>query len=322
METIMQALAYIVGKAESGELPVAVQEVYAHGLYTLDSSKPPELGVIVVYRQAQADFAKNWSEDIFSLPCDDAPETIDTAVRNYLTFALLRREDHVLLELVQAPCDIRANAEVLKPLEVGLIWSDTDRDWQEKVRSLADRGLLRGPMRETPVFGQKFHPERNKLPETVNMVASGRLTLTRIPLQKFHAAWLDEVSLRRLDRLAAQDPKDIVRRALVPYVLLWFGWQQETDVRFVGSPMFEAWNDSDTLCIQMGRPSLARMIVLFFMEKSVEAQAMLPDLTGGGNDEMLVFQRGPNWKGINFVKAMPPEGRRRLIPPPLKDRQD
>lgn len=80
---------------------------------------------------------------------------------------------------------------------------------------------------------------------------------------------------------------------LLPYAMHWFQTHQE----WCAVPnRTEIWSQSQTHRVEVGRPSLARMLYVFESHPKAERQCLIPHFKKAGPNELLVFERGPNWR--------------------------
>lgn len=55
------------------------------------------------------------------------------------------------------------------------------------------------------------------------------------------------------------------------------------------------WSESWTHCVHFGKPGLSFMAYLFKDRSKLKRQCLLPYFKKDGPNELLVFEKGPNW---------------------------
>lgn len=128
--------------------------------------------------------------------------------------------------------------------------------------------------------------------EVVDMINQEVLTLTRIPvdaidlkLNTYHTYWLEHWrKCRVLGRKSIE---------LLPYAMWWL---QQHRQRSELPNQTVVWNKSFTYRVHLGKPSLEWMVAVFSDRPGVKRQCLIPHLRANEPNELLVFERGPEWK--------------------------
>jgi hypothetical protein len=98
----------------------------------------------------------------------------------------------------------------------------------------------------------------------------------------------------------------------LPYALAWLR-SHGRRCRMV--PKTELWDCGRRHRVEMGRPSLGVMLYQFTVEKKLQRQCLIPYFKKAGANELLVFERGPNWQEPG-AEAQPPQRRSLAVVPP------
>lgn len=86
----------------------------------------------------------------------------------------------------------------------------------------------------------------------------------------------------------------------LPYALRWLQRCRQVVARPLGREM---WSRQRTHRVELGRPWLSKLITIFTYQPRVRRQCLIPYFRRAGPNELLVFERGPNWSA-----RQPPRG--------------
>ena len=126
------------------------------------------------------------------------------------------------------------------------------------------------------------------------LLSSGQLVLTRIPVSQidpkvgaWHQHWIDHWST------AFRFGKETLK--LVPYALWWLERHRQRLDREKPNWSIDATSISTrSYRVLMGSPSLHRMQAAL-QRAGTKQVCLIPHLKKAGPNELLVFERGPNW---------------------------
>ena len=128
--------------------------------------------------------------------------------------------------------------------------------------------------------------------KAVRWVKEGVLVLTRVPidtidlqLNAYHTRWLEHwCKCQVLGRKSME---------LLPYAIWWL---QQNRQRSQAPQQTGVWSESWTHRVELGKPSLEKMMRTFTERPSVKRQCLIPHFRAREPNELLVFERGPNWR--------------------------
>ena len=176
-----------------------------------------------------------------------------------------------------------------------LLWSQDDRNWRAKLATIqadpAARRFERGhffPLR-------RLNASLAEMEAVTELLSSGQLVLTSIPVSQidpkvsaWHQHWIEHWS--RANRVGKET------RKLVPYAFWWLErHRQRFDGEKPGCGMDAASVSTRAYRVLMGSPSLHGMQAAL-QRAGTKQVCLIPHLKKAGPNELLIFERGPNWK--------------------------
>jgi hypothetical protein len=181
-----------------------------------------------------------------------------------------------------------------------LIWSNDDRQWREKIASIASDVSAGRAERNHLVDLKRLNDSVLVMERVVEMLEQQMLTLTRIPIEsitlklgQYHRRFLEHWTM---------NCQVMGRKSLetLPYVMWWF--EQNRD-RCMVPDRTEVWNQKHTLRCEVGKPSLGWMLGRFSAHPKLKRQCLIPHFKRKGPNELLVFERGARWEERKSTKS-------------------
>jgi hypothetical protein len=288
-DKLTEKLIRILRQIDSGSVPAEILEVFVFGSYAQGATDPHDLDLVVAYKYPGPEFYKRQlpSSQQQGLPLLHGMLRLQEKHRAKLADSLRSRREPIHLFLTEIP-------EELDRDKLVLLWSATDRDWQTKLTQFApDIQAGRVPREEIFPIERLGDKEPEPMQEACRMVAGGELLLTRLPL----SATPPKLGPGNQRRLASWRRKGLVSDKLSKVMPHALAWLESHEQQPGGGPGTKMQSTSGTHRVEMGRPSLARMLAVFREQEDVQRQCLIPYAKRGGPNEMLVFKRGPKWKG-------------------------
>lgn len=288
-----RTLAEMIQTIESDYLP-EVEQLYVFGSYARGALHPFDLDVLVVYRHPEPKCQttptkrcapKRRSHASHALPVSEDPLR---SIRN----ALQRIGERVHLYLSAAVNDfLQCNSNVNRE-DLVLLWSQADRDWQLKLAGILPNSNAE-PTHHDDIFPlHRLDDDRGTMQRVVQMIADRRLVLTRVPVATI-VLRLGAEHQRLLQRW--NDGRVVGPRSLetLPYAMM---WMRNRGLSYASMRRDkEIWNESQTYCVHLGRPSLVIMLAWFNLYPKLKQQCLIPYFVKKGPNELLIFKRGPTW---------------------------
>jgi len=292
-DKLTEKLVRIIAVIEADKLPARVRELYVFGSYSRGALEPGDLDLIVVHDRAKPEYEKPLLRKL-----QEEFEDCEAARRAVRKFKVdMRRAMHKPGEPVQTILTQELDWVVdegskIKQSDLVLLWSNEDRKWEEKLaRIRPDETAGRAPRRHL-ISMTRVHDRVSVMERVVEMIDRGELLLTRITvdeidckLNTYHEHWLN-----RWTRCEVMGKKSM---ETLPYAMWWLQqYRQHSDL----PNRTEIWSKSRTHRLEVGRPSLFRMRRIFENFPKVKRQCLIPHFKSRDANELLVFERGPNWK--------------------------
>jgi hypothetical protein len=180
----------------------------------------------------------------------------------------------------------------IKRSDLILLWSEADHEFQSKLEAMRpDPAAGRAP-RNHLLYLKRFHDHVEVMEEVAQMVADGRLALTRLSVAEIDLSSLNAHHTHWLDWWT--QCKVMGQKSLE---LLGYGmwWLQQHRQRAEVPHQLEMYSSSRTHRVHFGRPSLGWMLNVFESRPRVRRQCLIPHLSRTDPNQLLVFQRGPRW---------------------------
>jgi hypothetical protein len=178
----------------------------------------------------------------------------------------------------------------VKPSDLVMLWSGSDRDWQAKLAAIPVDSDAGRASRNHIFPLKRLKDDLASMNEVVEMVECQRLTLARIPADSIDCQ-LNAYHARKLAVWGCLRGKQM--NATLRYAMWWF--QQHRQHCDVPDHECVAWSKSRTHRAHLGRPAIAWMVAEFKRRPNLKRQCLIPYFKRQGPNELLVFQRGPEW---------------------------
>jgi predicted nucleotidyltransferase len=280
---------------DAGDLPARVREVYVFGSYARGAPKPGDLDLLVIHDDPGKEYWSGLEKRLASQGHGNLQIITLSAARFHGEMRRKFRRPGESVDIILA----RNVDEVLGPhskierSELVLLWSLHDRDFGAKLQAIRpDPAAGRAP-RDHLLSMKRFNDHVETMERVVEMVADGRLTLTRVPvvdidlssLNAHHKHWLDWwTQCKVMGRKSLE---------LLPYGMWWLQQHRQR----AGCPhQLEMYSKSGTHRVHLGRPSLGWMLGVFSSRPRLQLQCLIPHLSGTDPNELLAFERGPKWE--------------------------
>lgn len=293
-EKYTEKLVRAIETIEANALPAKVKELYVFGSYARGALEPGDLDVIVIYEWPPKATFEDWVQEKVNNGLGRYEAVHQTAhwVKATMKAAFRRPGERIHLVLEQSLDDFVRQGSTVRLEDLVLLWSQDDHDWRTKLNGIRPDPRAGTAARNHFFPLERFNDHLGGMNDVMEMLADGRLRLTRIAfdhlepaLDSDHARWL--VHWTKCKVLGKESMK------LLPYVMQWFQTHQE---RCAVPNRTEIWSQSQTHRVEVGRPSLARMLHVFESHPKVERQCLIPHFKKAGPNELLVFERGPDWR--------------------------
>jgi hypothetical protein len=173
-----------------------------------------------------------------------------------------------------------------------LLWTPEDQDFQSKLAAIRTNATAGHAERDHLVNLRRLYDSVGMMEKAVRWVNEGALVLTRAPidtidlqLNAYHTHWLGH--WRKCQVMGRKSME------LLPYAMWWL---QQNRQRSQVPQQTEVWSKSWTHRVDLGKPSLDQMMSIFEERSRVKRQCLIPHFRAREPNELLVFERGPNWR--------------------------
>ncbi len=296
-EAATKKLARMLEAIESGQVPVNVREFYVFGSYARGALEPHDLDLLLFYdggetlnRRIAADLeAEGYSAlDILR----KGAGRFQAKVRR----SLCRPGERIDLGI--CPHDPSGpNKFGNEHIEQGmvLLWSQEDRNWRAKLAAILPDPAA-GRFERGHFFPlRRLNASLAEMKAVTELLASGQLALTRIPVSQtdpkvsaWHQHWIDHWS--RANSFGKET------RKLLPYAFWWLERHRQRLDREQHNWSIDAASISiGAYDVLMGSPSLHRMQAAL-QHAGTKQVCLIPHFKKSGPNELLVFERGPDWR--------------------------
>ena len=283
-EKFTEKLARMIQTIEAGALPARVKEFYAFGSYARGALEPGDLDVIVVHDDPGCEYWKALKREC-STPLDEIPR-----FRTQMRRALRRPGERIDMVIVESLDRFIRDGGTITRAEVILLWSDTDRDWRPKIEGIRPNPAAGRAKREQLFPIRRLSADLATMEEVMAMIADRQLVFNHLPIASI-ACRLTPYHEEQLARCRWR----VGRKSLLtfPYALQWLQTHHQR-VKCIKATTLH--NDKQTHRVEVGRPSLARMLYYFTACPNLKCQCLIPHFKKAGPNELLLFARGPNWR--------------------------
>jgi hypothetical protein len=294
-EKLTESLARMLQTVDAGELPAKVREVYDFGSYARGAICPGDLDLLVIHDDPGKDYWSRLKEQLKGQGHGGLQIIALAAARFHgeMRRKLRRPGEKADILLARSVDEVMGQHSKIERSELVLLWSEADRDFHARLQAIRpDPAAGRAP-RNHLLSMKRFNDRVETMEEVVEMVADGRLSLTRLPvtgidpssLNAHHRHWLDWWT-----QCGVMGQKSL---ELLPCGMWWLQQHRQT----AECPhQLEMYGKSGTHRVHFGRPSLGWMLGVFESRPKVRRQCLIPHLSSTEPNELLVFERGPGWR--------------------------
>ncbi len=204
--------------------------------------------------------------------------------------ALLTPSDTFQLYVVRRIYDIMQEIGRIKRGDLAFLWSPTDKDYLPRLQALHDDPA--GGRPREPIIGlTRLNDSMDTMERVLDMLDREELSLTRLhvpgidaKLNPYHSHWL-----------SCWTECQIVDAQSLPLVRLSLWWLQQHQQTAEVPQQAEIWSKMRTHRVNYGRPSLARLLNAFDRLPNLKKQCLVVPPRGSEANDLLIFERGPNW---------------------------
>lgn len=286
-------LGRIVGDIEAGKTPAPVTELYVFGSYARGALEPNDLDLVVIHEAPTAAILEPFQKKA------------DSQARSYLDslYGGVSRFEAQLRKAIRRPgerIDILSGSALkyacasrtIPQDELRLVWSQEDRDWQSKIASLPiDPKAGTAPRDEfiSPKLAQTLATDVRFV---TGLLVQQRLVLTRIPVDSLQGPQYQPPPESLPDEYLLRD-WGTNAKAHYPFACAWLTSQGIQRIIITGR--CQVFDDQFRYRVHIGKLNFMKMIDIF-TRTELHQQCLIPFFKKGYSRELLVFERGPNWK--------------------------
>jgi len=294
-EVATKKLERMLEAIEAGQVPVNVREFYVFGSYARGAPEPKDLDLLLFY-----DGDESLRDRIYR----------DLEAQGFSSLEIVRKgAQRFLTEIKRSLCrpgeQIDLGIERHDPSgsnrfrndrieqEKILLWSQEDHDWRTKLAAVRPDPMA-GHYERGHFFPlRRLHASLVEMNAVIELLAADQLVLTKIPVDKIdpkissaHQHWVDHWSACRAFG------KNTFK--LLTWAFWWLEQHHQRYDRQKYPQVGPGYIATKTHLVLMGRPSLCEMQAA--LRRGKDRVCLIPHLKKAGPNELLVFERGPNWK--------------------------
>lgn len=292
-EQFTAKLMRILKTLDSASFPARVREVYVFGSYARGALEPGDLDLLVLHDRASPEYELAVYNHFKERGLSDLEAICRTLskFRAEMSRPFRKPGERVQVLLTSELHDLVGTASRIKESDLVLLWSQKDRNWQEKLGAIRpDATAGRAPRNHIfPLTRLQDHI--TTMEKVVGMIADGRLLFERISIDKVPNK-LNDYHLRKLSWWTTCKVMGLKSTKTLPFAMWWL----EQHRQFSDVPnRTEIMSLERTHRLEVGKPSLGRMLHEFMSNSLLVRQCLIPHLRFKGPHELLTFERGPNW---------------------------
>jgi hypothetical protein len=302
-EEAAKKLRRMVQVIESGELPATILGLYVFGSYARGALAPNDLDLILCYgdpdpillaecKRLTRRHARNICEEV-----SDGTERFERGLRKRL------RKPGEKMDVILAPdlAHVCSTFTTIPRDEIRLIWSPTARDVEASLRALpVDADAARAP-RHQFISPKRIQASRDSVEMVTEMLDAGELALEQMDIAVI-APVLKGAYLHRFEHWTRTGCLGRDAKKCLPYAVWWLQSEKAGDLMITQT---EIHNKRWTRRAQVGRLHLGSLCWHFGRFPKMKRQCLIPFIKRSETNELLVFERGPNWKSSNYAKIEP-----------------
>lgn len=297
-DRISRQIERIVHAIEQEQLPVRIKELHVFGSYARGALNPGDLDLIVIHEAPGSDFllrlkeelVNKYGQDDFYWPRGMWPERqFEKQMR-----AVIRRPGEKMDILFATSMDNVAEMgkNIAKAHRV-LIWSESDRNWKEKVDSIRPDPNARRHERAHFANLKRFNCDLRTMLNVTEAIQQRFLKLTRINADTVNLV-LNPVYQRWYDwwvecKVMGKDCMKLLRHGM------WWMQQQRGQMwQHPDSPQHDGMMCSSDwkYAVYFGKPPLYAVCRVFCEERRFRRICLVPHFKRDEPNEMFIFERG------------------------------
>ncbi|MBC7856978.1 MAG: nucleotidyltransferase domain-containing protein [Pirellulaceae bacterium] len=293
-EQFTAKLVRILKTLDSASFPARVREVYVFGSYSRGALEPGDLDLLVVHDRASPEYEAAAIKHFTDRGSSDI-EAICRSVskfRTEMSRTFRKPGERVQVLLTMELRYVVGKESRIKETDLVLLWSQNDRNWEEKLGAIrADASAGRAP-RDHIIPLSRLHDRVKTMEEVVGMIADDRLLFGRISadnipdrLNKYHSKLLQRWTIHKVMGVKSTEILRYAMWWLEQHRQLW-GLRNRTEIL----------SQKRTHRLEIGKPSLGWMLGVFKSDPRIVRQCLIPHFRSKGPNELLTFERGPNWQ--------------------------
>ncbi len=287
-------LVRILKSLDSASFPARVREVYVFGSYARGALEPGDLDLLVVHDRATKEYEATAIKHFTDRGMSDIGAICKSVDKFRADMSRVFRTPGERVQILltsELSCVVGTESRI-KESDLVLLWSQSDRNWQEKLEAIREDAAAGRAPRNHIIPMSRLHDRVTAMEEVVGMIADGRLLFERLPvdnvrckLNGYHTRWLRVWTDCQVMGVKSMET--------LPYAMWWLEQhRQRCDV----PNRTEILSKRKTHRLEVGKPSLGWMLGVFKSNPKIVRQCLIPHFRVKGPNELLTFERGPNWQ--------------------------
>lgn len=287
-------LVRILKSLDSVSFPARVREVYVFGSYARGALEPGDLDLLVVHDRATPEYEAAAIKHFTDRGLSDIGAICKSVDKFRADMSRVFRTpgERVQILLTSELSYVVGAESRIKESDLVLLWSQSDRDWQEKLGAIREDAAAGRAPRNHIIPLSRLHDRVKTMEEVVGMIADGQLLFGRISIDKVPNQ-LNDYHLRKLSLWTTCKVMGAESMKALPFAMWWLDQHRQLcDV----PNRTEILSQKRTHRLEVGKPSLGWMLGVFKSNPKIVRQCLIPHFLVKGPNELLTFERGPNWQ--------------------------
>jgi hypothetical protein len=288
-------LIRILNTLDARQTPFAVKQLYVFGSYARGALAPNDLDLLVIHEPIPQPLLEKWINHFYERLMQPRYGARSYAISRCesLLGKAIRRPGEKIDILYETDAD-RALESLLGRHDAKLLWADEDRDWKPKLESIRPDINAGTAPRPHIVSVKRIADHREAVDHIVEAIAHDEIRLTRISLDQLPSSLNKQnrelfANWQRTGAVGKESMK------LLPYVLAYFQTiRQQAD--YIDGGELSIWSRTFSTLVQFGKPRLWHAVYYLRRNAKLKRVAFLLHLKQAEPNEVLVFERGANWK--------------------------
>ncbi len=264
---------------------------YVFGSYARGALNPGDLDVLVVHENPGENYWRSLRAELRNSGKDFGLSASGIAFKTRMLGGLQRRGEHVHVTLTQSINYVLERDDPIRK-DLVLLWTPEDQDFQSKLAAIKADSAAGRAKRDHFVNLRRLNASLDDMEKVVQWINRGVLILTRVPFEAIdiQLAYTYCSEFRWNCRLSLG--RESIK--ILPYAMWWLRQHRQWPGRKEGR--IELWSKSWTHRVDVGKPSLSKMMWIFEESPKIRRQCLIPHLRTREPNDLLVFERGPQWK--------------------------